>query len=92
MPFQKGHKKYDGTGMKKGQVTRKKAEFKEFIEDMLQFERDNREEMLDKIKREKPEIVYSFLAKVCPKDLNVTTREGEPPVVLVELPKKRSDD
>jgi hypothetical protein len=91
MPYVKGDENTKKGGRKKGSIGKKTAEFKEFIADMLQYEKDNREEMLEKIKRENPSIIYNMLARVCPKDINLTSSDIKQ-VIIVPSNAPRNDE
>lgn len=87
MPFEKGGK--PGPGRPPGSITKDQRDIKEVVQSMVSYlgQSDRMQAIMDKVADTKPEVIVNFMAKVCPKDINLGTQDGKP-FVIIRLPAK----
>ena len=89
MPFKKGHPKIEGSGRAKGQKNRQTVEVAKVVQAFTDYINEYREEILDDVREKMPGALVSFLAKVAPKEVNLSGTAS--PFTVVELPKPKDE-
>jgi hypothetical protein len=73
--FEKGHKL--ATGRPKGSLGKATRQLKEIQQKLLEcYTDDDVESIYSQLKRDKPEALLNYIAKIAPKDLTVEVREN----------------
>jgi hypothetical protein len=82
-------KENPGPGRPPGAENKDTREIKAVVRDMVAYlgQNDRIQKVMDKVCEDQPQVVLNFLAKVCPKDINLGNADGKP-FVIIRLPAK----
>lgn len=90
MPFKKGDPRPEKAGRKKGSPNRKTVEIAQVVRAFTDYINEHSEGILDDLREKNPSALATFLAKVAPKDINLSGTAA--PFTVVELPKPKNDE
>jgi hypothetical protein len=82
MPFEKGAK--PGPGRPPGCDNKATRDIKEVVQSMVDYlgDKERLQAIMDSVAANKPEVIVNFMAKICPKDINLGNQDGKPFVVV----------
>jgi hypothetical protein len=84
-PFGPDHK----GGRPPGAENQTTREIKAVVQSMVDYlgDHDRLQAIMDAVAASKPEVIINFMAKICPKDINLANKDGKP-FVIIRLPAK----
>lgn len=78
-----------GPGRPPGAENKATRDIKEVVQSMVDYlgDKERLQAIMDNVAENKPEVIVNFMAKICPKDINLGGMDGKP-FVIIRLPAK----